>query len=610
MTEPTDRADTDGPAATPAGPSSAAILGLSAAVGLGSGLLEVGLRSDPRLGYSPQEVGLWLFFGAASSLLFAVAVAAILVAVGRRPLGLLLGGVALLHAALVWRFDLYLNERLTEPVVLGGLAGVALLCLGGGALIDPALQRLARARPWALPAVCALLGGLGLGLSFFRQAAPHAPARDADHPSVLLITLDTTRPDHIGAYGSLNDTPNIDRLARQGTLFTEAVATAPLTEPSHLAILTGIPPYRSGVLSNGTPLGERPALLSHSLSAAGWTTAAFVSAFPLHDRYGWSQGFDVYDDDFGDIAGLHRLSIVKAWDQVFEPAHALRERRGDLTLTRARQWLSEHHEERFFLWVHLFDPHGPYAAPGYVTEAPRGGDPIPLPAYWPAEYQGISSTPWFIDAYQAEIRWTDRLVGQLLGDLQEGGALDETVVVLTADHGESLTEHDYFFDHGDQLYDPSLLVPLLVRYPPLVQAGSRMKCPVSNMDITPTLLDLLDLPAGPPRDGQSLKVALSGGPCVETPVLATTVAGRYTESPPIDRALRASRQKIIRRGKSGEPDVCFDLARDPFELAPLAACPPGLGDQLGALLHGAGEAVAPAGDAATEQQLKALGYVE
>ncbi len=583
-----------------------ALLKLALILGAGAGALEVGLRAAPRHGMSPADVAVWLACGIGLSVAYTVIVALIASVLRWNPRGLVMAGLIWVHAALWFRFELFLNEFLTDPRVIGGLLGITFASL----ILGLVAGRVLPTRP--VSALAGLAGVIGAVLAFARSPSPAGAPAD-DRPNVLVITLDTTRPDHIGAYGSSNATPNIDRLAREGVRFDTAIATAPLTEPSHLAILTGNPPFVTGVISNGTAFGDQPALLSRVLQDAGWTTAGFVAGFPLHARYGWSQGFDVYDDDFGDVRGLHRLSLVKAIDQVVLPAHTLRERRGDGVIKRARSWLDVHADERFFLWVHLFDPHAPYEAPDHPFDPPTDGEALDLPPYWPPPHRAITSTEWLTDAYQAELRYTDGLVGELLGALEDQGVLDDTVVMLTADHGESLTEHDYLFDHGDTLFDVSLQVPWLVRYPAAVQAGATIPCQVSNMDIAPTVLGLVGVVDGRTRLGRDRGDALAGVACTDTKVLSSTVAGRFVAVPPVDYALRESEHKLIYHDQAAERGVteteCYALETDPGELDPNASCPPQMRETLEGTLRSV-DVVSPEMDPTTVQALQALGYID
>lgn len=589
-------------------PSFASLLILALALGFGSGALEVGLRASSQRGMGPGDVAAWtaVSVGLTTGLLFVVAMLGWLVK--RKPYGLLVGALFLVHVALWYRFDVVLNEFASDPKVWGGLSLIFLLSVGVVLLLDDLVER----GRMVVSLLALIAGAFGFSLAVARSQPVEGEAR-GDRKNVLVVTIDTLRADRLAPYGADNATPTISALAREGVVFEKVVATAPTTEPSHLAIFTGQPPYQSGVVANGTKLGDRPALLWHALQKAGYTTGGFVAGFPLHSRFGWSQGMDVYDDDFGSFRGLHALSIVKAWDQVTLPAHTLRERRGDQVVKRALGFIDQHGDEAFFLWVHLFDPHAPYEAPDHPFDPPTDGPPLTLPHYWPPAHKAITSTEWLEEAYDAEIRYADALVGQVIGALKERNLLDETIIVLTADHGESLTEHDYLFDHGDTLHDPSLLIPLIVRYPGVARPGQRVPCQVSNEDVTPTLLSLLGLAELPEqvaieRAGRDLSPSLRGASCTDAPVVSSTVSARFVEQPPVDFSYRQPSKKLIRKGADGA-QVCHDLLADPGELAD-AGCAPELATLLDGVLQNRTEAAAPSDDSTTNAALEALGYID
>ncbi|MBN1337359.1 MAG: sulfatase [Deltaproteobacteria bacterium] len=595
----------------------APLVRLACLLGLALGAAEVGLRADPRLGLSTQAALTWL--GLACGISVAVLLASALglyllvrLAGPRVPAAgwLALAGVTL-HGALAWRFDLHSFARISEPHVWGGLLGIALGGLAAGALLDRPLRAAGR----GLDAAVLLVFVVGTGAALLRSL-PEDRARRVDpgHPNLVLITLDTVRADALSPWNPARDTPAAARLAAEGATFEQAVASAPLTEPSHLAMLSGQPPHRSGVVANGTVLPADLGRVPEILRSAGWKTAAFVSGFPLHARYGWSRGFDVYDDDFGTVPGLHRLSLVRAWDALARPAHTLRERRGDRTARRALAWLDTHGRTGpWFLWLHLFDPHGPYEPPPPFApsrDPVAGGPALGLPAFWPPRWQAVTDAAWLTEAYLGEVRFADAQVGRVLDHLAASDRLDATAVVLVSDHGESLGEHGYAFDHGDDLYDPSLVVPLLVRAPGRVPPGSRVACQVPTSDLARTLLDLVGVP-GADVPGTSL-LPLLQGTCVEREVVATTVATRNVADPPVDHALRSQGFKWIR--PEVRPPGLFDLGADPGEVRDLAPDRPAEAARLDALLEarlaGSGPVRAPDAGMATLEALEALGYLE
>ena len=316
--------------------------------------------------------------------------------------------------------------------------------------------------------VIAALAAAGCGRSADRGLGSAGALRGAN---VLLITIDTLRQDRIGAYGHPNHlTPTIDRIAARGVRYAHAFSPAPLTLPAHASILTGLLPMRHGIHNNTRfRLGEGIPTLASVVKAGGYRTGAFVGAFVLDGRFGLNRGFDEYDDRLphGDRASFHFAErraadvVAAAGDWILSPRASV-----PAQPPAASPW---------FAWVHLFDPHAPYDAP--------------------ADYRA-GRTP-----YDAEIAYTDAMVGRLLARLDAAHALDRTLLVLTADHGESLGEHGET-THGLFAYNATLAVPLLLSGPSLGPAT--VDAPVSHTDITPTVLDLIGL-APPERvDGQSL----------------------------------------------------------------------------------------------------------
>ena len=597
---------------------------LSAALALGfsSGCLEVALRAEPRLGLSAAEAATWLALAVGCGLAVALPAGLIGAAVDRRTgrrlgVGLVAAALLALHAGLWYRFEIVLNDFVRSPRVWGGLLGIAALSLVAGLALDRLLRRLA--------GVLWVAGALAAAAALALSRPP--PAAAAAGPSVLLITLDTTRPDRLGPYGGPAQTPTLDRLAAEGVTFDQVIAPAPLTEPSHLAIMSGKPVHATGVVSNGTDFAAShpellPDMLQRRFQEAGYRTGGFVSGFPLHGKWGWWHGFDVYDDDFGTVPGLHRLSLVRLYEQLFLPGNTLRERHGQHTAARTLSFLEGTGGQSFFVWMHLFDPHAPYeVSEEELAAAPRDGEPLDLPQYLPPPYRNVTDVDWIIDSYDREISKADRLVGEVLDQLEASGRLDDTLVIVTADHGESLTEHGYLFDHGDYLYDASLRVPLIVRYPPAVRAGLRVGCQTATTEILPTVVDMLGLRALDGERARSLAGVLAGEPCENMPVISATVAGRYMEDPPVDRSLRSATEELTTKlivhseGREDEGYAFFDLRADPGEERDLAGSRPeevrAVRGLLGSMLEGNTVDVAsPETDAGTMEALEALGYIE
>jgi arylsulfatase A-like enzyme len=327
-------------------------------------------------------------------------------------------------------------------------------------------------------------------------------APPVSRPDVLLITIDTLRADFVHAYGfSSETTPNMDALAARGVLFENAIAASTATVPAHASIMTSryVREHSVGSLNGSTRLAG-VTTLAESFRSAGYDTAAFVSSFVLKARTGLDRGFDVYDDV---------LPSAEANRGIYS------ERTADDTAGRALAWLAQPRDRPFFLWVHLQDPHGPYTPPGdwahVVDEVPlrtdrelpvlrlnrgRGG----IPDYQALD--GIRRGPRYAGLYAGEIAFTDHWVGELLAAV-EGG---DVVIALTADHGESLDEDGFFFQHGHTTTPEQARVPLILAAPGI--APRRISGVASHVDIFPTLLELAGLEELEVASGVSLVPAL------------------------------------------------------------------------------------------------------
>lgn len=360
--------------------------------------------------------------------------------------------------------------------------------------------------------------------------------------NVLLITLDTTRADRLGCYGASGvETPNLDALAARGTLFERAISPVPLTLPAHTSLMTGELPAMHGVRDNGGfRVGPEKVTLAEVLAAQGWATGGFVSAYVLDHRWGIAQGFNTYYDDF-DLAKFKTMSMGDI------------QRRGDVTVEHALQWIGERGaREKFFAWVHLYDPHSPY-------------DP---PEPFATRYKG--------HPYNGEIAWTDELVGRLLEGLKARGLTERTLVAVIADHGESLGEHGEH-GHGFFLYEPTTHVPLLLAGPYAGLAGRRIASVVRNIDLAPTLLDLLGVGGSGSSGGSGERLVGQGrslvpllsqsAPADNPPGYSEAFYSRFHYGWSELRSIRTKQWHFIEAPK---PEL-YDLTADPGELKNLAA---------------------------------------
>jgi len=401
-------------------------------------------------------------------------------------------------------------------------------------------------------------------------------------------------------------------------VFEQAVAQAPITCPAHLSLLSSTPPTTNGLFANGNRIpGDLP-LLQESFGAAGVPTAGLVAGYPVTTRFGFDRGFDLFDDDFSAHIGDHRLTVRRLADQVGYSRGAPRERIADDVLDRARPWLAAHADGGFFCWVHLFDPHGPYEAPAPYGESvagplPEATDGPAMPDYWPKRYREVADTDYWTERYHEEIEYTDDRLGALLQVLEDAGVLDKTLVVVVADHGESLVEHEYYFEHGLHLYDASLRIPMLMAGPG-VGRGERVPCQVRGMDLAPTVLDLIGMQRPETFEGESLRPLWEAGcPADLRLSVAATVEPPWLEQPGAELALRTDgpmRFKYVQHRRSD--DELYDLIADPDEtvsvLAEQGVIAERLRQDLERLSEGMAE-VAPALDEDVIEMLRALGYI-
>ena len=441
-------------------------------------------------------------------------------------------------------------------------------------------------RAWSpgalLLAFSLLVAGLGGGCSDGEGGGGPEGGRGAHGPArarnLLLVTFDTTRADHLGAYGDEGaETPVIDRLAAEGVLFEHCASVTPVTLPSHTSLLTGLYPYEHGVRDNGTHwVPADVETLAETLSAAGFRTGAVVSAFVLDSRFGLDQGFHLYDDD-----------LAQGTEQA---AFMFRETDAADTTRRAKQFLAGHEgEQRWFLWVHYFDPHASYRPPGSFGER-------------------FAEQP-----YDGEIAYADAQLGDLLLYLQDRGELADTLVVLTADHGESLGEHGEA-THGVFLYDATTRVPLIFRHP-AVARGARVPGVVSAVDVAPTVLDFLGVGVPEPVSGVSLVESLLRGAAdgEREPVYLESMSPYFQHGWSDLRSLRSDRRRYVRAPR----EELYDLREDPDELHNLLPGREGeaepLREALEAMLRGGerdARRVAEEGlDASEREALEELGYV-
>ena len=393
---------------------------------------------------------------------------------------------------------------------------------------------------------------------------------------IVLITVDTLRADRLECYGySRSKSPNISRLARDGVLFQHAVSCSPLTLPSHSSIFTATYPRIHGVRDqSGFSLPRGSETLAARLKTGGRTTGAFVGSFVLDSRFGLNQGFDYYFDRFDSTRAKSGMPEML-------------ERRGEVVAREAMRWMEENSNRSFFAWLHFYDPHVPYSAP----------------ESWRTRYPE--------NPYDGEVAYIDSVVGEVLDFLARKQWYQDSLILLTSDHGEDLGEHGEN-THGYFLYESTIRVPLLIKFPRSQHAGKVISAQARTIDIMPTILQVAGV-APPGRiEGRSLLTVIESGPKVSDEAYGETFYPYYHFGWSPLLYIRTARFKYIHAPR---PEL-YDLGADPGEKKNLAPTNRTLANQLRERLRAtyrqAGES-RPANkspvDAATQERLKSLGYL-
>ncbi len=449
---------------------------------------------------------------------------------------LLAGGMCYLYVGWIVLFVLLPVDRRTLTYQAIVFVGVTLLVTAAWLLSRTILANPRRGR-WIAAALAAGLGLLvAVGFAAYRASLPTetplAPTPGGPRPNVLLITLDTLRADYVGCYGHpWIETPTLDRLAGEGVRFSQTVAQAPSTTPSHCSLMTSVYPFVHEA-HNGKPMRPELVTLADVLAANGYETVAFTSATTTRSiNSGLNRGFERYvdslvpwselfsRDEFQHLIFFYALGIVQH-SQI----------PGGVVTDRALRWFGQRSERPFFAWLHYFDPHDPYGSPppfrGKYTG--RCDDGLPLAAQR--------------ERYAEDISYVDNEVGRVIAALEAAGELDNTLVLVTSDHGEAFGErHGAIVEkkHGRWLYDTTQLVPWIVRMPAGDGAGRSIATQAELVDVPPTVLGLLEIPSPDSFIGTDF---------------APQVSGRAADTP--SRAAYAFNVIDIQTGDS-ERDVSF-----------------------------------------------------
>lgn len=470
-----------------------------------------------------------------------------------------------------------------------------------------------------------------------RDVPGAAPSGDGLRPwNVVLVTSDTTRPDDLGCYGGPASTPNLEALAAEGATFTQAYTVACVTTPSHASLLTASHASDHRVYDNSSVLPDERVLLPEVLHDRGWATIGLVSGLPLIRALGFSQGFDVFDDALA----------LRSADR--PPRRLLRERPADETVDRFLGWLPTRPSRPFFAWIHLFDPHQPYAPPAAFL--PPGGDPSGDPDLAPL-FTSPDGSPRRIRPgevarlplakrvradeiararYRGELSFVDSQVGRVIAALRSEGLWERTILVFVGDHGENFGDRGELAWAHSGLFHDVTHVPLLVRIPDTATPGRRVAALVGSSDVAPTILDAVGIPPPPAWKGRSLLPAI-GSPSswtaassivTEAPrekeVSVRTADWMYREMAPGaegDAEGGAPWRRRFGYGP-GESEQLFELATDPLERSNVADSRradalrmKGIADAFLASKPTAARASALGGGAHREA-LKALGYAD
>ncbi len=389
---------------------------------------------------------------------------------------------------------------------------------------------------------------------------------------IIIISVDTLRADRLRCYGYKRiETPNIDSLAKDGVLFENAFSPVPLTLPSHVSILSGLYPFEHGVKDNiGFEVPESLKTLQVTFKERGFKTGGIVSAFVLRKETGISHGFDFFDDKMEGKLGKVSMGEVQ--------------RNGESTLKVAKEWLSSLPNDRFFLFFHIYEPHTPYEPP----------EPY--------------RSKYINNPYDGEVAYSDFIIGKLIEFLKKKGLYKKSLLVFVSDHGEGLREHGEM-EHGVFLYNSTIHVPLIVKFPENRFKGKRIKNPVSLIDIYPTILELYGVEIGSSSGYSLLKTIKNDSEIKEREIYSETFYPRYHFGWSELRSLIFKSFKLI---KAPKPEL-YDIEKDRNEEKNLIEEDKDIASFLSSKLSYllANEASSRIGeiDPETAEKLHSLGYV-
>ena len=419
-----------------------------------------------------------------------------------------------------------------------------------------------RRRILLLVAALLVVGAIVVSAFLLFDNTPVRRSLAGDHrPNILFVSMDTVRADHLSCYGYARQTsPNLDRLAQDGVRFERAISTSSYTLPSHVSMFTGQEMGVHTVVTIHSRISERATTITEVLQQAGYTTIGFGSAPYLKKQFGFAQGFDIYDDRLANVGTRESHEAVTS----------------EKVIDRALDQIRDHRNERWFTFIHMWDPHYDYLPPP------------PFDKMFAGDYRGSFSMHDFernrgfavgmnpadlaytVSQYDGEIAWTDNQLGRLFAELKKMGLYDQTAIVITADHGDEFLEHGHK-GHGHTLYDEMVRVPLIVKLPG-APAAKVIPCAVSLLDLFPTLAEMAGIKrSGYEGNGRSLlDLILARRPCdSQRELTSETNLARTREG----RGGTRGYEMMLERGgvkyfyllSPPQRQMLFDINRDPAE---------------------------------------------
>jgi arylsulfatase A-like enzyme len=377
-------------------------------------------------------------------------------------------------------------------------------------------------------------------------------------PNIIFLVIDALRPDALPCYGNkIVQTPTIERIATNGVVFKEAYTALPKTLPSLCSFLTGLYPRTHGVLEMGIPLRENQATLAEILKLKGYVTAAFIANYVLSEQIsGLHQGFDYY------FAGFPLKKEAVSISGSFNP---LVEKRADTLTESMLYWLENNSANKFFIWAHYMDPHAAYDPPPPYNKMYSDLKKVlpnfkirPELIHYQAKIKGEEDFLYYLSQYYGEVSFCDEQIGRLLNFLLDKDLYDNTLIIVTADHGESFGEHKRFFSHGHNLNQENIRIPFILSLPAVIEGGIEIDSPVMSIDMMPTILHLMKIEPASYIQGESLLPLIKGDKKKrDNPILIQAYGGAGW-------SIIKNNWKLIYLIK-GRSYQLFELSKDPNE---------------------------------------------